>query len=453
MRRANKVLGLALRGQAIAAAEVSASHGRFRLERAELMPLGPTARLDEPEALGAAIKDFLRSRGFTARQCVIALDAGRLATKEKRLPEAAAGNLVEILRLAAEGDFAGGEQDLAFDYVASTNETGTNVLLMAAPRGVIDQALRASRAAGLNVIGVTSSATALASAGGGSGERLVLAVGGDGGELVVDSPDGARLIRRLDAGGLEAQLLRVVASGQGLGAIKELVVWGETGLDEKAMDALGQRLGLVVRAARFPHDLGLEGAVGAGGEGLARAAAAALAGARGGEIIPDFLHSRLARTPKPTMGRVTFWSLVAAVCLIAATAWYVLDWQAGQNEIAKLESRLASLASPVKVAQGRIERTRFVRGWFDQRPPILECLRAVTLAFPEDRIWATRLEVREDLTVSLTGKAAGKEAVLVLVDRLNADPTMKAEAQYIRQAGQNTQDVSFVINIRVQGGK
>jgi hypothetical protein len=75
------------------------------------------------------------------------------------------------------------------------------------------------------------------------------------------------------------------------------------------------------------------------------------------------------------------------------------------------------------------------------------------MAFPEDRIWATRLEVREDLTVSLTGKAAGKETVLVLVDRLNASPSMKAEAQYIRQAGQNTQDVSFVINIREQGGK
>ncbi|MCY2927732.1 MAG: hypothetical protein NT031_20290, partial [Planctomycetota bacterium] len=182
-------------------------------------------------------------------------------------------------------------------------------------------------------------------------------------------------------------------------------------------------------------------------------AAAALAGVRGEAIIPDFLHSRLARATPRRIGRATAWGALAAVCLVAAVVWYVLDWRSGQSEIARLEGDLAALDSSVKDAQGRIERTRFVRGWFDQRPPILDALRAVTLAFPEDRIWATRLEVREDLTVSLTGKAAGKETVLVLVDRLNAGPAMKAEAQYIRQAGQNTQDVSFVISIRVQGGK
>ena len=449
MRRSNRVLGLAFRAQAVAAVEVTASHGRFRLERAEVMPLGPSARLDEPGALGAAMKEFLRSHGFSARRCVIALDAGQLAAKEKRLPEAAAGNLADILRLAAESDFAGDEQELAFDYVGA----GTDVLLMAAPRRGIEQALQAARAAGLSVAGVTSSATALAGACGGAGDRLVLATADDGGELVMDSPAGARLMRRLSPGGLEAQLLRVLGGRQGQDTPTELLVWGQSGLDEKAAADLGQRLGLSVRVARFPQDLGLEGAPGDGGQGLAGAAAAALAGMRGEAIIPDFLHSRLARPTKRRIGRVALWSAAAAVCLLAAVVWYVLDWQSGQNEIAKLEGNLAALDSSVKAAQGRIERTRFVRGWFDQRPPILDCLRAVTLAFPEDRIWATRLEVREDLTVSLTGKAAGKEAVLVLVDRLNAGPAMKAEAQYIRQAGQNTQDVSFVINIRQQGGK
>ncbi|MEI7835055.1 MAG: hypothetical protein WCK05_01420 [Planctomycetota bacterium] len=449
------MLGLALRGQAISVVEVVAVHGRFRLERAEVMPLGPGAGLEAPESLGAAIKEFLRSRGFSARQCVIALEAGQLAAKEKRLPEAAAGNLGEILRLAAEQDFAGDEHELAFDYVASGHGAGTNVLLVAAPRRAMEQALCAARAAGLDVAGVTSSALVLAGACGAPGERLVLATAADGGELLIESAGGARLMRRLASGGLEAQLLRVLAGGAGVGqgTPTELVVWGNAGLDEKALTELGQRLGLRVRAAQFPGDLGLEGPAGDGGDGLAGAAAAALAGARGGAIVPDFLHSRLARPTKRPIGRLALWGMVAAVCLVGAVVWYGMDWQSGQNEIARLEAGLAELDSPVKAAQSRIDKTRFARGWFDQRPPILDCLRAVTMAFPEDRIWATRLEVREDLTVSLTGKAAGKETVLVLVDRLNASPSMKAEAQYIRQAGQNTQDVSFVINIREQGGK
>ncbi|MCY2931853.1 MAG: pilus assembly protein PilM [Planctomycetota bacterium] len=453
MRLSQRMLGLTFRGQAIAAAEVTASHGRYRLERAAVMPLPPTARPEEPEALGLALKGFLRERGFSARRCVIALEAGLLATKEKRLPEAAAGNLAEILRLAAEQDFAGGEEELAFDYVPAPRGPVTNVLLVAAPRRSIDQSVQTARAAGLAVAGVTASATALAGACGAGPERIVLATAKDGSELVMESSGGVPLVRRLAPGPLEAQLQRALAAGGGAGAT-ELLVWGQEALDETARGPLAQSLRLAVRAGRFPLDLGLEGTVGDGGEGLAGAAAAARAGARGETLAPDFLHSRLARATKSRIGRPAVWGMVAGVCVVAAMVWYVMDWRRSQSEIDDLQRQVAALEAPVKTAQGSIERTGFARGWFDQRPPILDCLRAVTRAFPEDRIWATRVEVHEDLTVSLAGKAAGKEMALLLVDRLNAGPSaMKAEAQYIRLAGQNSQDVAFVINIRMAGGK
>lgn len=454
MRRSQRMLGLAFRGQAVAVAEVTASHGRYRLERTGTMPLGQAARLEEPEALGAALKGFLHERGFSARRCVIALEAGLLATKEKRLPEAAAGNLAEILRLAAEQDFAGGEEELAFDYVPAPRGPVTNVLLAAAPRRTIDQALQAARTAGLTVAGVTASAMALAGVCGGGPERLLLATAKEGSELVMESSAGVRLMRRLAPGPLEAQLQRALAAGVGTGAPTELLVWGDEALDEAARNHLAQGLHLAVRAGRFPMDLGLEGPVGDGGEGLAGAAAAALAAARGDTLAPDFLHSRLARATKSRIGRPALWGMAAGVCLVAALVWYVMDWQKSQSEIDDLQAQVSALEGPVKTAQGGIERTGFARGWFDQRPPILDCLATLTRAFPEDRIWATRVEVHEDMTVSLAGKATGKETVLVLIDRLNAGPSaMKAEAQYIRQAGQSSQDVAFVVNIRMAGGK
>lgn len=462
MRLSSKTLALAVSRQGIAAAEVTASRGRYTLERAAVMPLGAEVTWEEPARVGAALKEFLRAGGFTARRCVIGLEAAALASKEKRLPEAALANLTDILRLAAEQDFASDEQELVFDYTATSDGRGTTALLVAAPRRVVEQVTAAAAAAGLAVTAVTASAIALAQATGGAaadGQRLVVSLGEGACELVVQSGGAARLMRRLSGpapAALEAELQRVMASNgpEGPGGATELAVWNAAGVSEAALREMGGRLGATTRVCRFPADLGLEGQ-GPAGAGVAAAAAMGAAAVRGQAGGLDFLHSRLTPRAPRRVGKVAAWSAAAAALALGAVVWLVLDWRSSRGAIEEMEGRLADLGPKVKKADEVIHRVSFTRGWFDERLPMLDGLRGVTLAYPQEgKIWATSLAVREDMTAALSGKASGRVAVLELLDQLRASAAFAdVKLQYTRQAERSSQDVSFVINIRYAGGK
>jgi len=466
MRISRKTLGLAVTRQTIAAVEVVASRGRCRLEHVAEMSVSGERGLDNPAELGMALKEFLRVHHFSASRCVIGLEAAHLAAKEKRLPEAAMGSLDDILRLAAEQDFASDEQELIFDYVGSSEAKATCALLVAAPRRVVDQVLAAASAAGLSVVAVTSSALALAQASASpapSGQRLVLSLSQAGCELVVQSHGAPRLMRRLPVGPgatpveLEAELQRVLAVSmpEAQAAPGELLVWNATELGESALPEMGKHLGMPTRICRFPTDLGLEGPVSQTAGNLAAAAALAVAHARSKGRALDFLHSRLAPRTRRRVGKLAVWATVAAAVVVAALVSLLLDWRSSQQQIADMQARLSGLDPSVRRAKNLIDKASFARGWYDRRLPMLDCLRAVTLAFPEEgRIWATSLAVREDMTVSLSGKASGKGAVLDLLDRLNASPALtEIKLQYTRQSGTNTQEVSFAINIHFAGAE
>jgi hypothetical protein len=146
---------------------------------------------------------------------------------------------------------------------------------------------------------------------------------------------------------------------------------------------------------------------------------------------------------------------VAAAVVIAAGVSLVLDWRSSRQEIADLRDRLTELAPSVRQARELTDRASFARGWYDRRPAFLDCLREVTLAFPQEgKVWATNVTVREDMRVVLSGKSEGTRAVLDLLDSLKSSPRLVEVKQlYIRRAGTNTQEVSFAISLRFAGAK
>jgi hypothetical protein len=101
----------------------------------------------------------------------------------------------------------------------------------------------------------------------------------------------------------------------------------------------------------------------------------------------------------------------------------------------------------------------FGKGWFDTRPPVLECIREITRSFRDDEpIWVSSFTLRVnqkdkdnptkfEAPGSLKGKAADRNFINAIVDRLQKDKNFsEVRYQEIREAGGNSRDVSFSLN-------
>ena len=80
----------------------------------------------------------------------------------------------------------------------------------------------------------------------------------------------------------------------------------------------------------------------------------------------------------------------------------------------------------------------------------MDCMRALTLAFPrEELVWATTLDIGEDMRGSLLGKADSDGAVLALIDSLRARPEF-GRLRLRLAGGQVEADAAFVAGVRAR---
>ena len=338
-------------------------------------------------------------------------------------------------------------------------------MLVAAPRSVADPLLAAADAAGLNVLAVTSSALALAQATvrHEGAERLILSLTASGADVVVQAGGELRFLRGLAAGGgssavtqclaeLEGELRRVLATGLVTADRAELVAWNSSGVDDSAVESLGKRLGLHTRMCRLPADLnGLDGVDVPAAGNLSSATALTTAYLQG--LAVDFINSRLTPKKQRRFGRVVVWGGIAAAVVVLLAGWFIYEWRSDVNDIADLKSRLSEMSPLLRKSDDVIAKTTFARGWYDKRPKFMDCLREVTLAFPEEgKIWATSLVVHEDMHVVLSGKATGESAALDVRDRLKQNPRFtEIKLLYLRQAGGSSHEVAFAISLAIPG--
>jgi hypothetical protein len=154
--------------------------------------------------------------------------------------------------------------------------------------------------------------------------------------------------------------------------------------------------------------------------------ALALAGAvaRGVDQLPvNFLRPKLA-PPKPA--RVNRkWAAGAAAILLVALGVAGLWWwtAAAETKMTRLESELQSKQHDIQQAQEYVASVSYVRGFFETRPPVLECLRDLAQTFGrEERIWTTTYSMRENGRGQLQGRAADQQTVMALADRLKEHP-------------------------------
>ncbi|HUS46703.1 MAG TPA: hypothetical protein VM098_01180 [Phycisphaerae bacterium] len=474
MFRRRKMLGLAVTGRSITAVEVVAANAGGRSSHAAEFVFADGAGLQEPVALGKALKQFLHKEGFSASRCVIGMEASWLTAREKTLPPGAGASVVEILSLMVEREYAADRKELVFDYALGPEAVGErSALLVAAPRRVVNQLTAMAAAAGLTVTGMTASTMVLAGSGDGPPEedQLILHLYGGGAELAIRGRGGLRMMRRLpltvpadgraeppSADGwlrqLTDEMRRVIALLPGgdlqEGAGRELLIWDETRLDPAVGRLLSEQLALPVRVCESPEGLEPGGtAAPPSGAQFSAAAAMALGALRGRPPAVDLLHSRLAARKTLAIGSKVAWAAAVVAALVVAGTVLALDWRSDRIEAAAMETKLNVMADDLAEAKDVIAKVTFARPWYDRRPSYLDCMRELTLAFPQEGIiWTTSLGVQEDMRVVLSGRAVSETAVLDVLDKLKASPKLSdVMPLYIRQADRQGREVAFAMSL------
>jgi hypothetical protein len=443
--RLNKVIGLSIGERSLMAAEVNLGEKPGVSLLAEFVyPDGVSTQ--QPDALGAALGDFLRDKKFTTKAAVVGLPARWLVVKTKEVPPADPSTLANLLRLQAEGEFSAELKDLVYDYAADRSAGNPkSVLLIATSKKYVDAATAMCDAAKLNLVMVTSSAVALGTASGRSltsKNPLVLAVSPAGAELTAQSGGAPSAIQHLRGPGPDrpfvGELRRAISgmpAGLTNGSAREMVLWDSAGGSSFDAGTLGESLGVVIRTGDLPI-LGVDASAAASnGEGRKFAAAVSLALLTMGTADPvDFLHSRLAPLKAPRIPRWAMISSAAGLVVLLVVFLAYNDMQNKQARLDKLNAQLDSNADQVKSANAFVTKVSLAQAWHMGSPRYLACLRDLTLAIPQDgQTYALSLTLHENVPAagsSGSGTAAAKLPVVrTLSGRLEGKTSDQRRAQ------------------------
>jgi len=479
MGRSTSFLGVAVSDRSVTCAEVSIGSGdRRTVRRTATFVFPPDATLDSPDALGQALAAFLRQRKFTASRVVAGVPARWLIAIEKEVPPADEQQARSMLRLQAERLAVAEHGDVVFDFAGRTSSsTISKVLLVGMVRDKLHRVEQMMDAAGMSVVAITSTGLTLAAAaarakgmdspGGG-----LLMLGRNGGEVIWRHDGAPRMLRHVaylmnghghpPIAPLGAELHRAVAFASSNGDVaKELLVVDGVGLPAEQVTQLADRIGVNVRADDGVKSLRVSVDPGAQSEKegdepatvgrFAPAMSLALAAAKP-ELLPlDFRHSRLAPAPPQRLSRLQVWGIAIGTIVVLGLVTLYFTVRSKEHTLADLEGQLKTMKSDVTAAQSNVDRVKYGRGYFENRPPILDVMRELSMTFGDsERIWVTSIGYREGNRFTISGKASDPKTPVNFSDRLRANPHFSdvRMPSGIVEADPKTREVSFTVSFQ-----
>jgi len=463
MIRRRRYLGLAVDERRIVAAEVRTAGGRHRVTRVGQFPLPEGAPWDDPAQLGGLLGPWLKEHGM-ARDAVVGVPARWLVTAVHNVPPVGRDALAGLLRLAAERSFSIPPEQLACDYASAPPEGESGeALLVGVRRDHVEAAITAVRAAGGKVHAVTPTAAALARTASPSPDAVTAHLTPDGLEVTLTRDGALRAIRHVPmpqdggrsvASALHLGIRSVLATG---GAdVEQVRLYDGQTLDRSELAEASGRLGLQLEAnPPLPVDALHEVAAAADMPAglVAPAAALALAGFDRTFLPFNLSEPRLARKPERHWARPAGWATFLVLAVLAVIAAVAMDRRAASREVATLRAKYAQIQPSIKAAEQVVDTVNMARGWYDRRPPFLDCLVALTLAFPEEgSIWAGSLAVQEDMRGVLSGKATSEQAVLDVLGNLKGSGEFsEVKLLYIRETRAAAGDIAFAVTLTYSG--
>ena len=163
------LLGLDIGGSTLKAMQVEAQRGRFKIVRAVQQPTPQGAIRDgivmDPVAVGDAISQMLRAAGMTATSAVMAVSGPTVIVRQITMPKLSESVLKRSIRYEAGKYITSSLDDaaLAFEILGPNvdDPSQMDVMLVAAPRELVDSRIAAVERAGLDAVAVDIEAFSL----------------------------------------------------------------------------------------------------------------------------------------------------------------------------------------------------------------------------------------------------------------------------------------------------
>lgn len=463
------LLGLAIDEHGVMVAEIGGRAGRPDVRRVGHWEFPAPFDSGPTQELGRQLKHYLRANHFSSKQAVIGIPTKWIVAREIVAPPANPEALAGMLAIQAERAFSLNASELVFDYCGqpSTSES-RKVLLLAARRQMIERVREVASVAGLHVQGVTVSALAF-----------------DKGRSQMDAARGFGLYAR-------PTYCEFWSRGAGRpGTIKHVPMVGTNGVLDDRIQHLGaaiQRLIMLMPQPNQapPYEVTLYNACSAsegliarlnerlapqitvreggdelrgpdrlGGAESIAAAAVALTGAGMSKPQVDFLNPRIGRREISHHKRLVGWGVFAAAVAVVIVGAALVDWQRTRSDIVTYTEQLELMGGDLEEARAVVDRMAYARSWTSQTPEFLECLRQLTLAFPEaPTVWATSLALNDNSEGSLVGRAVSDAGIIEVQDRIKQNTAFSdVQMIHIRDVGRNSNEKEFALKFKFQGAR
>jgi hypothetical protein len=480
------LLGLAIDEYGVVAAEVGLWHGhlgrvftgwkpvpRPQVQRAAHWSFPEKLESNNAGAMGQKLRQFLRTNSFSSKQAVIGIPAKWVVAKEITAPPASPDALAGMLNIQAERAFSLNTGELILDYCGHTSVSQkSEVLLVAARREIINQVKELTTAAGLQVQSMTVSALAFGKilSEADPERRYGLYMQPSYCEFWTQANGSPRSIQHVPMATTDGtedqyielltstiQRLTILSSQQGDSHPYHVTAYDGSGLSNRIIDQLNERLKPQITVAEGNTEL-LSGAQGTPNDqeqaqSTAALAVAMTAVARNGLLV-NFLNPRIGVRKKTGHKRLAVWAgLISAACVLILTA-VLADLQANRRDIATYTEQLELMSEDIAAARELVDRISYTSSWTSQQPVFLNCLRELTLIFPEEPvIWATNLRLSENAG-ALVGKAVDEESFYQVLDKIKQDQAFSnVQMIHIRNAGRDSSQKEFAVNFEFQGVK
>jgi hypothetical protein len=440
--------------------------------------------------LGQKLKLYLRTKRFSSKQVIIGIPTKWVVAKEITVPPASAEALAGVLNIQAERAFSLNASELVFDYCGRTSASDrSEILLLAARREIVSQIKEFVAGAGLQIRSMTVSALAFGNiVSRASCPRFEggtpLTLSDDSQEhryglytrptycefwtQVNGSPRSIQHVAMSSTNGTAEQQtelltttiqrLILMSSQQDSSSPHSVTAYDGSGLPETTIDRLNERLNpqIVVADGGTPL-LPQRSRLSDHPERSQSIAAVAVAMTGIGTDKPpvDFLNPRIGIKKKTSRKPITIWAcIIGAVCLLAFIA-VLVDWQADRRDIATYTEQLELMSEDITAAREVVDRITYATSWTSQEPVFLDCLRELTLTFPEEpTIWATNLRISESAGAALVGKADDEASFYEVLDKIKQhDAFLNVQMIHLRNVGRDLREKEFAVNFEFRGLK
>jgi hypothetical protein len=469
------LLGLAIDEFGIVVAEVGVRSGHPEVLRAGQWRFEEKLSLDNAKKLGQELRQFLRTNHFSSKQAVIGIPTKWIVAKEITVPPASSEALAGVLNIQAERAFSLNSSELVFDYCGRTSASErSEVLLLAARREIVNQVKELAAGAGLQVHSVTVSALALGKAlsDGSLERRYGLYTRPTYCEFWTQVNGSPRYIQHVplmathNTADEHAELLTstiqrlvLLSSQQDSSLPHRLTAYDGSGLPDNTIERLNERLEPQITvtdggARLWPEKTGSSDHT---DEAQSIAAVALAMAATGtGKSPVDFVNPRIGLSKKRTSRKpITVWAgIIGAACLLILIL-VLADWQADRRDIATYTEQLDLMKEDIDSARQVVDRISYATSWTSRDPVFLNCLRELTLTFPEEpTIWATSLRLSADAGGALVGRAVDEESFYEVLDKIKQNEAFfNVQMIHLRNVGRNLGEKEFAVNFEFRGAK